>query len=56
MRNPALSRVTVAGIVLYIGGTLLVSIILMRPTPKIDIFGVNRPYVVATYDYWYRLY
>jgi hypothetical protein len=51
MRNLALSRVTVGGTRLYIGGPFLVSVILIRPAPKISIFGVDFPYVADTYDY-----
>jgi hypothetical protein len=74
MQNLALSRVTVGGTALYIGGPFLVSVVLIwltpkialyigapflvsvvliRPAPKISIFGVGRPYVTNTYDYWY---
>jgi hypothetical protein len=52
LRNPPNSWVSVRGIVLYIGGTFLVSVILMWPTPKIVIFGVDHPNVVSTNDYW----
>jgi hypothetical protein len=48
-----LFRVTVGGTELYIGGTFLVSIVLMRPG---NIFGIGRPYVADTYDYWYQVY
>jgi hypothetical protein len=43
-------------IALYIGGPFLVSVVLIWLAPKILIFGVDRPYVTDTYDYWYRLY
>jgi hypothetical protein len=56
MQNPVLSRVTVGSIALYIGGLFLVSVVLIRPAPKISIFGVGLPYVASTYDYWYRMY
>jgi hypothetical protein len=56
LQNPPVSTVTLRGVVLYIGGTFLVSVILMCPTPKIVIFGVNCLYTVGTYDYLYRLY
>jgi hypothetical protein len=56
MHNPALSRVTVGGTVVYIGGPFFMSVVLIWPAPKISIFGVDSPYVADTYDYWYCLY
>jgi hypothetical protein len=56
LQNPPISRVIVRETVLYIGGTSLVSVVLMWLTPKISIFGVDCLYIVVTYDYWYRLY
>jgi hypothetical protein len=35
LRNPPVSRVTVCGTTLYIGGTFLVSVVLMWRAPKI---------------------
>jgi hypothetical protein len=45
-----------SSIMLNIGGPILVLVVLIRPAPKISIFGVSRLYMASTYDYWYRLY
>jgi hypothetical protein len=39
--NPPVSRVSVHRTMLYIGGTFLVSVVLMWPTPRLCIFGVD---------------
>jgi hypothetical protein len=43
MQNLALSRVTVGGTALYIGGSFLVSVILIRSAPMIIGIGCIKP-------------
>jgi hypothetical protein len=56
LRNPPVSRVTIRVIVLYIGGTSLMSVVLMWPTLKISIFCVGCLHTAGSSDYWYQLY
>jgi hypothetical protein len=51
LQNPPGSRFSRRGIVCYIGGMSLVSVVLKWPTPKISIFGVDCLYTADTYDY-----